>query len=207
MASQRNTGAFVAGSVIGGLIGAAVALWKTPKSRSELRASLSGGGSERVTYRAEGGTLEEERRFSNPVLSFVEKAAAPIVGVELGKLAKDDPNAVAATPVRRSSADARPPTSAAATGFAPSAPGVTETRTAASPYTSPATTRDADVDNVVNPNETATHDSDDGSSAHVATTEELTHPTGEYVDELREKRADSSPGDTNTDFPEPPART
>lgn len=202
MASQRNTGAFIAGSVIGGLIGAAVTLWTTPRSGTELRAGLSGGGGERTTYRAEGGTVTGERRFSNPVLSFVEKAAAPIVGVELGKLAKDDPNAVSATPVRASSADARPPSTLTA---APQAIGVAGTAPA-SPYTSPATAQ-GDEANVVNPDETATHDSSAGSAAHAATTEELTHPTGEYVDELREKRTESVPGDVNASFPEPPRRS
>jgi hypothetical protein len=201
MASQRNTGAFVAGSVLGGLIGAAVALWTTPKSGTELRAGLSGGGGETVTYRAEGGTVTAERRFSNPVLSFVEKAAAPIVGVELGKLAKDDPNAVASAPVRASAADAKPPSTLTT---APQATGVGNA-TPAAPYTSPATAQGDDT--VVNPGETATHDSNAGSTAHAATTEELTHPTGEYVEELKEKRTDSAPRDVNARFPEPPSRT
>ncbi len=206
MASQRNTGAFVAGSVLGGLIGAAVTLWTTPKSGPELRTGLSGGGSETVTYRAEGGTVTEERRFSNPVLSFVEKAAAPLVGVELGKLAKDDPNAVTAAPVRASAADARPPSATTATGVAPQSTGVAGSAPAASPYTSPATVQGDEAD-VVNPDETATHDSSEGSTAHAATIEELTRPTEEYVDELKEKRADSTPGDVNARFPEPPSRT
>ncbi len=104
MASQRSTGAFVAGSVIGGIVGAAVALWKTPKSGAEWRAGLPGGGA----------TPGDDQRFANPVLGFVEKAAAPIVGVELGKLAKDDPGSLAVAPLRSSPADAKPP---AATDF------------------------------------------------------------------------------------------
>lgn len=110
--SKRNTGAFILGGVVGGLVGAAVTLWNTPKSGDELRTSLSGEssidapGSRDVTIQSRSAT---DGRFSNPVLSFVERAAAPIVGVELGKLAKDDPDALQHQPVRSSAADARPP--------------------------------------------------------------------------------------------------
>lgn len=230
MGSQRNTGAFVAGSVIGGLIGAAAVLWKTPKSGAELRAGFNGGSGaegDRVTYRAEaGGDVERETRFSNPILSFVERAAAPIVGVELGKLAKDDPHA-AATPVRTSSADARPPTTPGAApvageparaaddteqaGFMPREPGVADATASGAVYTSPATAHrtdvatDVDTEDVVNPDEAATHDSDEGSTAHAATTEELTHPTGEYAGELREKTADTEIEGHEVDFPDLPS--
>jgi gas vesicle protein len=180
MGSQRNTGAFIAGSVIGGIVGAAVALWKTPQSGPELRASLSGG--ERhgaVTYRTETEVDETAgRRFSNPVLGFVEKATAPIVGVELGKLAKDHPESYAA-PVRTSSADARPPET------------IGETVTVASDsieVTQPLGTVErasTDAFHAESPDEEVTHDSVEGSSAHAATTEELTTPTEEYVEELQ----------------------
>ncbi|HYH11288.1 MAG TPA: hypothetical protein VD789_02945, partial [Thermomicrobiales bacterium] len=192
MASQRNTGAFVVGGVIGGLIGAAVTLWKTPKSGEELLSGLSAnrGESNVVTFRASDSGVERGQRFSNPVLSFVEKAAAPIVGVQLGKLAKDDPEAMTSRPVRASSADAKAPTLAGVHPVAgepvevPSDPassgGVATSETGTpgvstdSPYTSAATTGPNDVD-VVNPSETETHDSEEGSTAHAATTEELTH--------------------------------
>ena len=167
MASQRNTGAFVAGSVIGGILGAAAVLWTTPKSGTELRGSLQGSRSGAVTYRGDAATgeltaTESERRFSNRVMSFVEKATAPIVGVELGKIAKDDPNAVTTAPVRASAADARPPdvigqvvTGAAEPGHHLGA----EDSCAAQ-----------------SPSEEATHDPVEGSSAHAATAEELTSP-------------------------------
>ena len=51
MARQRHNAAFITGSILGGVGGAAVALWKAPRSGSELRAMLSrrsgvaGGGS------------------------------------------------------------------------------------------------------------------------------------------------------------------
>lgn len=191
MGSQRNTGAFIAGSVIGGIVGAAVALWKTPQSGPELRATLSGG--ERhgaVTYRTETDIDEAAgRRFSNPVLGFVEKATAPIVGVELGKLAKDHPESYAA-PVRASSADARPPET------------VGETVTVASEsveVTEPLGTVERasrDAFPAETPDEEVTHDAVEGSSAHAATTEELTTPTEEYVEELAEEQKGPQRGAT-----------
>ncbi len=178
MGSQRNTGAFIVGGVLGGIVGAAIALWKTPQSGPELRASFSGG--ERhgaVTYRDEatsGGTAE--RRYANPVLGFVEKAAAPIVGVELGKLAKDHPESYAA-PVRTSAADARPP-------------GTTE-------VTEPLGAVDratGDAFAAESPENEATYDPVEGSHAHAATTEDLVSPTEEYIEELAEEQKSAQPG-------------
>ncbi len=110
--SQRNTGAFMLGGVIGGVIGAALMLWNTPKSGDEVRGMVSSGSSTGATVTRDGAVTTRSTtsgRFSNPVLSFVERAAAPIVGVELGKLAKDDPGSTEYPPVRTSAADARPP--------------------------------------------------------------------------------------------------
>ncbi len=183
MGSQRNTGAFIAGSVLGGIAGAAIALWKTPQSGPELRASLSGGERQgAVTYRDDSTTGETtERSFSNPVLSFVEKAAAPIVGVELGKLAKDHPESYAA-PVRASAADARPPDAAGSTQD-------TEPLGAVDRATSDAFAADS-------PEDEETHDPVEGSHAHAATTGELTSPTEEYVEELAEEHKAPQPGAT-----------
>ncbi len=183
MGSQRNTGAFIAGSVLGGIAGAAIALWKTPQSGPELRASLSGDGRHgAVTYRTESGGVDAStRRFSNPVLGFVEKATAPIVGVELGKLAKDDPQSYTA-PVRASSADARPPGAAASTE-------VTEPLGVVERATGEAFAADS-------PDEEVTHDAVEGSHAHAATTDELTSPTEEYVEELAEEHKAPQPGTT-----------
>jgi hypothetical protein len=187
MGSQRNTGAFIAGSVLGGVVGAAIALWKTPQSGPELRASLSGG--ERhgaVPYRS-GDVDTADRRFSNPVLGFVEKATAPIVGVELGKLAKDDPQRYTA-PVRASAADARPPDPAGETVTVAS--GSTE-------VTEPlAAVERASGDTFAGetPAEEETYDPVEGSAAHAATTEELTTPTEEYVEELAEEQKRAQPG-------------
>jgi hypothetical protein len=180
MTSQRSTGAFVAGSVIGGIVAAAAVLWKTPKSGAELRGSLSGERHGAITYRAgEVQAVAEERRFSNPVLSFVEKAAAPIVGVELGKLAKDDPDVMATAPVRTSAADAKPPTSV--TQLLPGAPVAGTAAAETSGYHE----RDATFA-AQSQSEEITHDPVEGSTAHAATADELTSPTSGYVEQLQE---------------------
>ncbi|HEV2128065.1 MAG TPA: hypothetical protein VGR22_05535 [Thermomicrobiales bacterium] len=272
MARKRHTGAFVAGSLLGGLAAAALTLWKTPKSGAELRASLPGVGgetahtvttSETTRTVTASETANSERRFSNPVLSFVEKVVAPIPGVELGKLAKDEPGTVSTEPVRTSVADTRQPGSAfeprepahgaamATTETAAAASGervepvggetVTERsgakvvrvdRTAEEPE--PRTETDTTVERVaplreervtepvsddtvvtdqepvgqkaVNPDEEATHDPVEGSEAPAATTEELTHPTPEYVEQLEEQHDVEPVDDGSADFPEPPSR-
>lgn len=91
---NRHNAAFVVGSVIGAVAGAAVALWKTPYSGEELRTKLTGAGAhegiESQSYAAStstGATAGEGRSIKDKVLSGVEKTLAPIVGVELGKTA------------------------------------------------------------------------------------------------------------------------
>lgn len=130
MTDQRHNAAFVVGSILGGVAGAAAALWKTPQSGPELRAKLAerlgmGGG---TTGRAaspdapdavhvakastpsslsspskpskvwdiwNARTSPETRTFGGSsgvggkVLSVVEKATAPIVGVKLGETARE----------------------------------------------------------------------------------------------------------------------
>jgi hypothetical protein len=188
MGSQRNTGAFVAGSVLGGIVGAAVALWKTPKSGPELRASLSGGDRNgAVAYRAES----PERRFANPVLGFVEKATAPIVGVELGKLAKDDPRSYT-TPVRTSAADARPPVTVASASAEVTAPLETVEPVSSADFAA------------ATPSDEETHDPVEGSSAHAATAEELATPTEEYAEELAHEQETEHRPTGDFHFTEPP---
>lgn len=94
--NNRHNAAFVVGSVLGAVAGAAVALWKTPYTGEELRTKLTGAsaqdGTEVQTYGAPtstGTTAGEERSIKDKVLSGVEKTLAPIVGVELGKTAND----------------------------------------------------------------------------------------------------------------------
>lgn len=91
---NRHNAAFVVGSVLGAVAGAAVALWKTPYTGEELRSKISGAGSTEShgaqTYTASpsrGTTTVEDRSIKDKVLSGVEKTLAPIVGVELGKTA------------------------------------------------------------------------------------------------------------------------
>lgn len=117
MARQRHNAAFVVGSVLGGVAGAAAALWKAPQSGSELRAKVaerlggSGGTSMNTTVPDDSPaptsskasklrdiwnatTLPETRSFGRgsrvggKVLSMVENATAPIVGVKLGETAR-----------------------------------------------------------------------------------------------------------------------
>lgn len=84
---NRHNAAFVVGAVVGGLAGAAAALWKTPYSGAELRAQLGGG----PNGHAGGGTVAAGRlpepTMMERVISTAENLLAPIVGVELGKTA------------------------------------------------------------------------------------------------------------------------
>ncbi|MDQ4044691.1 MAG: hypothetical protein M3173_04485, partial [Chloroflexota bacterium] len=58
----------------------------------------------------------------------------------------------------------------------------------------------------VNPDEEATHDPVEGSEAHAATTEELTRPTSDYVEQLEEQHDVEPVDDGSANFPEPPSR-
>lgn len=203
MSSQRNTGAFIAGGVLGGLVGAAVTLWKTPMSGRELRENFGGYRSETgATYRpSESGEIVVDRRFSNPVLSFVEKVTAPIVGVDLGKLAKDDPAAGTAVPIRTSSADAKPPAAATPAATAPVA-----TRERIEPVGSTERIEPAETavdEDVESPEEAITHDDDEGSSAHAASVEDLTSPSPDYLKELRKPDGTETRGEPSP-FPDLP---
>jgi hypothetical protein len=104
---DRHTAAFVVGAVLGGLAGAAMTLWKTPQSGAELRAGLSQGVNELtgndqhsqrppLTSPIPGRTTPA--RLSSRALEYVERAAAPIVGVKLGQTANNS-GAEPATPV------------------------------------------------------------------------------------------------------------
>ncbi len=80
MAGKRHTAAFVVGSIAGGLIGAGMALWKTPQSGSELRAQIISAGDP-------SSAGSQAPRHSSRALEVVESLLAPVVGVELGKTA------------------------------------------------------------------------------------------------------------------------
>ena len=80
MAGKRHTAAFIVGSVAGGLVGAVVALWKTPQSGPELRAQ--------ITSATDPNNPENQLpRHSSKALEVIESVLAPVVGVELGKTA------------------------------------------------------------------------------------------------------------------------
>jgi len=96
VAKTRHNAAFVVGSVLGGLVGAGVALWKTPYSGSELRTMIAGGS---ASQDGTGAMVSEPLRFSSKLLSQVENTLAPVVGVKLGKTANDSGPATA--PVER----------------------------------------------------------------------------------------------------------
>ena len=95
MANDRHGAAFVVGAVIGGIVGAAATLWTTPRSGLELRTQLMGDGDDYApgapnvavpdTAAPSGGA----DRLSSRALGFVERAAAPLVGVRLGETANE----------------------------------------------------------------------------------------------------------------------
>lgn len=95
--NNRHNTAFVVGSVLGAVAGAAVALWKTPYSGEELRTKLGLPGATGTTTAQAytTTTTTAERSLKDKVLSSVEKTLAPVVGVELGKTA----NTSGATPM------------------------------------------------------------------------------------------------------------
>lgn len=92
---NRHNAAFVVGAVLGGLVGSAAALWKTPYSGEELRAKLAGEPSTSASATMDGGaqtyiaTSPAGRSMKDKVLSTVEQTLAPVVGVELGKTANN----------------------------------------------------------------------------------------------------------------------
>lgn len=85
---NSHNAAFVTGAVLGGLVGAAVALWKTPYSGEELRARLTGGepGGEATNEPIETGRLPEPG-LKDRVIAAAENLLAPLVGVDLNKTA------------------------------------------------------------------------------------------------------------------------
>jgi gas vesicle protein len=101
--NNRHNAAFVVGSVLGAVVGAGAALWKTPYTGQELREKLTGGpqeasGTDTVVARPADSAVSatsmsttsaraNQPSIKDKVLSSVEKTLAPIVGVELGKTA------------------------------------------------------------------------------------------------------------------------
>lgn len=90
MAKKKNGNAtFIVGSVLGALAGAAFALWRTPMSGKELRAKLTPGP---LVVGTNGDAQPSGEGFTDKVINVVERATAPLVGVELGKTANGSGN-------------------------------------------------------------------------------------------------------------------
>lgn len=85
MAEQRHNAAFIVGAILGGVAGAAVTLWTTPRSGIELRTRMMGEGDDYVPGVAMSEARGDAVRRSSRVLGAVERAAAPLVGVRLGQ--------------------------------------------------------------------------------------------------------------------------
>lgn len=267
-AGERHNAAFVVGSILGGVIGAAAALWKAPQTGEELRRTLTSGGEDEVrsglvvssvrtgsgrvldsartgsvrllssvkagstrVSRADSGASEaaspgstSTASFSNRVLSFVEKTAAPIVGVKLGQTANGSGPAAGEssariTPIRGASATtAEHPvgdegihsqdqltfgtysgrsTAAPSTGTASTISSDSATRQTATPS---ATSIDQGAMSDAATPSPASPDIPEGVPGHVPTTEELVTPATPLVPEP--DTAQQSSGTTNL-FPEP----
>ena len=94
MAKRSGGGAFFFGSVIGGAIGAVIALWKTPQSGQELRDKLGLEGklpTSAPSFSRGSGDLGTSPKVSlaDKALGLVERATAPLVGVKLGQTANN----------------------------------------------------------------------------------------------------------------------
>ncbi len=90
MAEQRHNTAFVVGAILGGIAGAAVTLWTTPRSGLELRGQMMGQGDDYAPgVEPAGGGGSSDTSLSNRALGLVERAAAPLVGMRLGETANE----------------------------------------------------------------------------------------------------------------------
>lgn len=92
MAAQRHNVAFVVGSVLGGVIGAAAALWTAPQTGEELRDKLTSGvrtrsypGRESTTVVMSASSSVPTTPLSSRVSSFVERAKAPVAGLKTSR--------------------------------------------------------------------------------------------------------------------------
>lgn len=77
--------AWIVGTVLGAVAGAAYALWKTPMSGQELRTKLAPGP---IGQRDDVATnTVHQPGIGDTILGKVEQTLAPVVGVKLGKTA------------------------------------------------------------------------------------------------------------------------
>ena len=108
MAKNSNSGAFIFGTIMGGLVGAAAALWKTPQSGQELRRAIGlesepvmavTGAVKSSASKVKGAAVEVTdtvaevtstgRPIADVALELVGKVTAPIVGVRIGQTANN----------------------------------------------------------------------------------------------------------------------
>lgn len=238
-AGERHNAAFVVGSVLGGVVGAAAALWKAPQTGDDLRHRLTSGGGDkarsgrvvsgvrtgsgRVLGSARSGwgrvagtgstaaetsssgstTTVSTGQFSNRMLSLVEKAAAPIVGVKLGRTANGSGPAASGTPVRITpirSAETTPSATEPPVRDEGSRDRVTfgtysgRSTAASSPTGGGAasgaatTTGQTETSGAATPSAAST-DIPEGVPGHVPTTDELVTPTTPFVPEKAAQQA------------------
>jgi gas vesicle protein len=83
MARNRHNGALVFGALLGGAVGAAAALWKTPYTGAELRGLIG------LPNGTDPGGAGAPRSLGDRALELVEQATAPLVGVRLGQTANN----------------------------------------------------------------------------------------------------------------------
>ena len=83
MARNRHNGALVFGALLGGAVGAAAALWKTPYTGAELRGLIG------LPNGTDPGATSTPRSIGERALELVEQATAPLVGVRLGQTANN----------------------------------------------------------------------------------------------------------------------
>jgi len=117
MARNSNSGAFIFGTVLGGLVGAAAALWKTPQSGQELRQAVglesapvltvtgavkSSASKVKVAAAEVTDTVADVSSTGRPItdaaLELVGRVTAPLVGVRIGQTANNS-QPVSGTPL------------------------------------------------------------------------------------------------------------
>jgi hypothetical protein len=76
VAEQRHTTAFVVGALIGGVAGAAVVYWRTPKSGQEVRTELTAAVESALLRATEVGERGREKIVAMAPISTKEPASA-----------------------------------------------------------------------------------------------------------------------------------
>lgn len=87
--SGGEIGAFMAGFVVGGLVGAATALILAPQSGAETRAQIAAKGDEWREYGEE--QLQEYRSYAESTVGDVQERARIVLDEGKSKVSKKDP--------------------------------------------------------------------------------------------------------------------